>query len=318
MNSLKQHLNRKNLYLALSLLCWIGIILFENIFSEQPLNSARIGLKIEPEKIKAHLLPLLALSLFYLLLFLIGLINLLHLAIKKDFFKTQEGPQNKFPLTSEKSTQLLFFVSAFSLIIYSLGFLVYLYKIKINPFAFVVLSNLLLEITIIVLIYLFLSQSLSLSFKKLDLLLVFKIYTAVIPLLLFFLILSEFILDKFGISPRINPAISLIFALKNKVLFSLFILQIILVGPLAEELFFRGFIYRWVRERLSFLKASILSSLFFAFLHKTPQEFLALSVLGVALCYLYEKTQNILTPVAFHILHNALTLSLLFFVKNLI
>jgi membrane protease YdiL (CAAX protease family) len=58
---------------------------------------------------------------------------------------------------------------------------------------------------------------------------------------------------KLGIEPTINPAIGVFLSLKDKFLLSLLSLQIVIFGPIAEELFFRGFLYRWIRGDSLFL-----------------------------------------------------------------
>lgn len=85
---------------------------------------------------------------------------------------------------------------------------------------------------------------------------------------------------------------------------------VVLVAPLAEELFFRGFCFRAVRNRFGFLGAAVSVSTVFGALHYTGPDTLALIppliFLGVLFCWLYERTGSLWPSVLMHLLNNAL------------
>jgi membrane protease YdiL (CAAX protease family) len=89
---------------------------------------------------------------------------------------------------------------------------------------------------------------------------------------------------------------------------------IILGAPIAEELFFRGFLYRGLRRRLSVWPAAAISSAAFALVHVNPESsteaaataLLApgLFVVGAGLAWIYERRKSLLAPIAGHAVFN--------------
>ncbi len=85
----------------------------------------------------------------------------------------------------------------------------------------------------------------------------------------------------------------------------------VLVAPLAEELLFRGLIYRLARRAWGVWPAAVVSSLVFGLIHGEPWFLFGLIGLGLVLAYLYETTGSLLAPVLAHALHNAVSLSVM-------
>ena len=74
-----------------------------------------------------------------------------------------------------------------------------------------------------------------------------------------------------------------------------------LVGPVAEELFFRGGLYAVLRQSLSVPQAVVVTSLFFASAHAGQVGLPVIQLVGgVAFAVLYEKTGSLLAPVLVH------------------
>lgn len=84
----------------------------------------------------------------------------------------------------------------------------------------------------------------------------------------------------------------------------LMILAVCIVGPIAEELVFRGMIFGKLRRAFSFWPAAIISGLMFGIFHMNIMQGVYASVLGVLLAYVYEKTQTIFGSIFFHIVFN--------------
>jgi membrane protease YdiL (CAAX protease family) len=91
----------------------------------------------------------------------------------------------------------------------------------------------------------------------------------------------------------------------------LFVFFSVVLGPVAEELFFRAILYRWLKLYIPSWGALVLSSFVFALLHFNWTAFLPLWALGGFLCYTYEVTGALRGAIAFHSLFNANTLLLL-------
>jgi len=85
-----------------------------------------------------------------------------------------------------------------------------------------------------------------------------------------------------------------------------------LVIPVAEELYFRGLIHSWFRDRLPFWPAVILSGLLFGLAHFDSLGVAAASfVMGMVNAVAFEKNNNsIWLPIAIHAINNSFALAL--------
>jgi uncharacterized protein len=84
------------------------------------------------------------------------------------------------------------------------------------------------------------------------------------------------------------------------------------IVPFAEELFFRGVLYLWMRQRFGYWPAILVSSILFGILHGDISVGVAAAVLGLVLAWIYEKSQSLWTPVIIHVLNNAAKILLLY------
>ena len=88
------------------------------------------------------------------------------------------------------------------------------------------------------------------------------------------------------------------------------LVTIALVPP-AEEVLFRGILYPFVKQlghpRLALWGTSVV----FAVIHLNAVTLLPLTVLALVLTLLYERTDNLVAPVAAHALFNALNFAVL-------
>jgi uncharacterized protein len=84
------------------------------------------------------------------------------------------------------------------------------------------------------------------------------------------------------------------------------------VAPVAEELFFRAFMYRAIAAKLGPVWGALVAGVIFGGVH-APNPVLglvALAVLGVGLCLLYWRLQSIIPCMALHALNNSITFGL--------
>jgi membrane protease YdiL (CAAX protease family) len=88
---------------------------------------------------------------------------------------------------------------------------------------------------------------------------------------------------------------------------ALFMLNASLIVPLIEELFFRGFLYSFLKRFTSTWGAIILSAGIFAFAHQNLASVLPLWLLGVVLAVAYEHTGSLLLPMCIHGCFNLIT-----------
>ena len=88
-----------------------------------------------------------------------------------------------------------------------------------------------------------------------------------------------------------------------------------LLGPVIEEIFFRGFAYQALRKRFGIFSGIALSAVFFAYVHANLASFFPIFFLGMLLAYMYEKTGSLVPSMAVHIIHNSVTLAFLLLAK---
>jgi len=77
----------------------------------------------------------------------------------------------------------------------------------------------------------------------------------------------------------------------------------LLLLPIFEEVFFRGFLFNFLEDKLGFTKSALLSSIFFATLH--PVKFIPhIFFSGLGLTYIYKREKNLLYPIMAHSIYN--------------
>ena len=85
------------------------------------------------------------------------------------------------------------------------------------------------------------------------------------------------------------------------------------LAPVAEELFFRGFLYTALRQRLGIAAAVTISSLVFAVGHIDALGVVAASfIMGIALALAYEYTRSLWVAIAIHAFNNSLATVLVY------
>ena len=90
----------------------------------------------------------------------------------------------------------------------------------------------------------------------------------------------------------------------------------IVLAPIAEELIFRGVLYPWVKQ-LGFPRFALWgTAVIFAAIHLNLVIFLPLLILAVVLTVLYERTNNLLAPIAAHSLFNGLNFAMLYLLQG--
>jgi len=85
------------------------------------------------------------------------------------------------------------------------------------------------------------------------------------------------------------------------------------IGPVAEEILFRGILYPLIKQAGYRRIALWSTSIVFAAIHFNLPIFLPLVVLGMVAVWLYEKTNNLLAPITLHSTFNAMGLIIMYF-----
>ena len=84
--------------------------------------------------------------------------------------------------------------------------------------------------------------------------------------------------------------------------------------PLAEEMFFRGLLFGWLRSRTGFAGAALASAAPFAAAHlfNSAENAVFTFLLGLVLAWSYEEVRSLWAPVYIHRTVNGVGLKLIY------
>ena len=88
---------------------------------------------------------------------------------------------------------------------------------------------------------------------------------------------------------------------------TLTVINVVILAPLFEELFFRAYVYRLWKEHMGYGKGLVFSCLVFAFLHF--HGLIHLFLVAIVLCKLYDYTESLWPSMVAHGLMNAIVLT---------
>ena len=95
----------------------------------------------------------------------------------------------------------------------------------------------------------------------------------------------------------------------------LVVVAVVILAPIAEEIFFRGVVFNaWLREggpRWAFFGSSAL----WALIHLSVVALVPIFLLGLALAWIYRRTGNLLAPIAMHATVNGISVALALLVR---
>jgi CAAX protease family protein len=86
----------------------------------------------------------------------------------------------------------------------------------------------------------------------------------------------------------------------------------VLVAPVVEETFFRGFVFGGLRSRYDWRWAAAISAALFAVAHLQITFFIPAFILGYLFAYLYQRSDSIWPGMIMHALVNAVAMTVLF------
>ena len=84
-----------------------------------------------------------------------------------------------------------------------------------------------------------------------------------------------------------------------------------IIGPIVEELFFRGLLFNAFSVRMPMLAAALLSGAIFGIAHGDPVLFPVLALFGMVQAAFYRISGNLVVPMIVHGVNNAIFLSLM-------
>ncbi len=134
-------------------------------------------------------------------------------------------------------------------------------------------------------------------------------YIAVLPPLLVSLIAMAVIVKFFAYEPPPQNVVQIYLKKSSDPYLLFFTLFVAGIGPVIEEIFFRGYTYGALRQKFGVRNGMVLTSLIFAAFHMNLAAFIPIFFLGMFLCYLYEATGSLVPSMIAHMLHNLLMVS---------
>lgn len=87
-------------------------------------------------------------------------------------------------------------------------------------------------------------------------------------------------------------------------------LGVVLIGPICEEIIFRGIILEGLLKNYSTQKAIIFSALIFGLIHFIPIQVINAFFMGIILGWIYLKTRSLWICIALHVINNGLSVLL--------
>ena len=122
------------------------------------------------------------------------------------------------------------------------------------------------------------------------------------------MLLTYFVTDPLNaIADRIPVKSELYDTLLNSMETSLpvfVVIAIVIVGPILEELVFRGLVYRRTRDYFGFIPAVLVSATLFAVVHGNLQQGFVTFFCGIFMAMLYEHYGTLAAPLLFHFFNN--------------
>ena len=80
-----------------------------------------------------------------------------------------------------------------------------------------------------------------------------------------------------------------------------------ILGPIVEELLFRGAVTKELLRKFNPATVIVISGLLFGLIHLNPEQVLGASLIGILLAWLYWRTGSLIPCMVLHIFNNALS-----------
>jgi hypothetical protein len=87
----------------------------------------------------------------------------------------------------------------------------------------------------------------------------------------------------------------------------LFVLMAVVMAPLFEEVFFRGFLFRGLASSWGWTVGALVSAGVFGLAHAQLDVFVPLFTLGLMLAWVYKRTGSLWTSISLHALFNGIS-----------
>ncbi|MGD2278816.1 MAG: type II CAAX endopeptidase family protein [Candidatus Omnitrophota bacterium] len=142
-------------------------------------------------------------------------------------------------------------------------------------------------------------------------------YIALVPVLLAIMALTFFVVKFIQYKPPVQPIVEVFLKEEEPTVLWASAIFAAVFGPIAEEIFFRGFVYSTIKKSFGIFWAMIVTSAVFSLLHTHIVGFVPIMILGLLLAYLYEKTGSLVSCMSVHIAHNLAMVVLVFLARGI-
>jgi uncharacterized protein len=115
-------------------------------------------------------------------------------------------------------------------------------------------------------------------------------------------IINNLIMMALGIITQADVVSDLLGEIDSPLLFA-FVTAI--VAPFTEELFFRGFLFKGLREKYGWVNALMFSSIIFALFHGQVATLIPTFLLGALFAYMYQRSESVFPGMLLHFAVNA-------------
>lgn len=141
-------------------------------------------------------------------------------------------------------------------------------------------------------------------------------YLAIFPPLTAVFVVYAKVCQVLHIKQTPQPVADMFMSTDSPVALVLLIGFAVVVAPVFEEFFFRGFAYPALKQRWGAGRALVIVSGAFAFIHFHAPSIGPLFALSIGLGLAYELTGSLLAPIVMHALFNATNVAMLLYVRS--
>ena len=196
--------------------------------------------------------------------------------------------------------------------------------LKNNDFRMILNSSILDILTVVFILYFTIGQyrqalrSLGISLKNFSRNVFYGIvgYIAAVPVLVALLVIIAAVANIIKYVPEKQPVVELFLREKDIRFLTYTSIFAAVVGPIIEELFFRGFMYSALKKYIGVFWSMVVTAAVFATFHTHIVGFLPIMALGILLAYLYERTGTLVSSITVHTMHNFGMLMIVFLVRQ--
>ncbi len=138
-------------------------------------------------------------------------------------------------------------------------------------------------------------------------------WLAIRATVLVYSVVATTIAERFGAKPpaEMTSRVPELFG-SGAVGFLLACVVAVLIGPIVEEVYFRGFMYPAFKRALGTWPAIIVSGVIFGVFHVNPWLIFPTGLMGVVMAYLYEKEGSLGAPFFLHALNNLVSVVIVY------